>query len=124
LDDHSSAIEVCNANNEYLVTGSQDGKILVYDSDLRTKKPVISFDVGNQVVSGLDVSQNSTWVAAGCKGSPVIYNLRNAAILPEIEVEKPEKIYTVHFDQKNNLWWAGGGNVVYRSSSYTSVSSI
>ncbi|CAL8112994.1 unnamed protein product [Orchesella dallaii] len=122
LADHKSVVEVCNANDEYLVTGSQDGKIYVYESNLRTKKPVISFEVGKQTISGLDISQNSTWLAAGCKGSPIIYNLRNVATLPEIEVEKPGKIYTVHFDKQNNLWWSGTPGIVYRSSDLTGIS--
>lgn len=28
----------------------------------------------------------------------------------------------MHFDVQNNLWWAGGGNVVYRSANLTEVS--
>lgn len=38
-------------SNEYLVSGAQDGKIHVYEAALRTRKPIISFDIGKQVVS-------------------------------------------------------------------------
>lgn len=43
-----------------------------------------------QVTTGLDISSDSTWVAAGSMGSPAVFNLKNLAELPKIDVNDPQ----------------------------------
>ena len=37
-------------STEFVVTGGQDGKIVVYDAQLRSKEPVQTFDIGQNMV--------------------------------------------------------------------------
>lgn len=46
-------------SEEYVVSGGQDGGVVVYDAALRSPKPIVTFDQGKSTVSHL------SWVDYG-----------------------------------------------------------